>query len=200
MLENIHDILHFWFGDDESQLSEKRKMWWEKSEATDAAIKERFESVLANAELGALEPWLSQAKGTLAYIILTDQFPRNMYRNTPQAFAYDEIALAATRHALDHEFEKDLSPTENAFLYMPLMHSEDLLCQKQCVGLFARLVELAEQSGQGNVEQLKLSHQFAIAHYDVIAQFGRFPHRNAILGRESRDEEIAFLKTPNSSF
>lgn len=199
MLEKIHDILHFWFGDSE-QYELVAFNWWKKDDDFDSQIRDNFEETLVCATNGKLKPWLSQPLGCLAYIVLTDQFPRNIYRNTPQAFSYDNLAKEACLHALEHELDKDLNVVQRQFMYMPLMHSESLDDQKQCVGLFKKLLLISEDESPEYLPMMSTGHDFAVRHYEIIERFGRFPHRNQILGRESSGEELAFLKEPNSGF
>ncbi len=193
MLEKINEILDFWFGGQPS-------LWWAKDPAVDAQIKERFEPVLYLATQGALKPWLEQPKSCLAYIILLDQFSRNMYRNTPLAFAQDPMALQACHYGRDHKLDKELPLIERLFFYMPLMHSEQLASQKLCLMLLELLLEEAKQQNSEHSQGLERALEFSQHHYDIIQNFGRFPHRNAILERESTQEELLFLSLPNSSF
>lgn len=178
---NPEVILNFWFD------PEVKPFWFKKNQDFDQTIKQRFLNIYQQAIAGALNHWRNNARGTLALIIILDQFPRNMFRNTPQAFATDEQAAELTKYALRHNYEKNLSIEEQAFLYMPLMHSETHTDQAQCVELFTKL---------GKEDNLK----FAFKHQEVIARFGRFPDRNQILGRESTTAEQEFLTQPGSSF
>ena len=175
------DILNFWF-------SEKvEPLWFKKSADFDREIKQRFLNTYQLAKTGALDNWRNSSKSILALIIVLDQFPRNMFRNTSQAFATDEEAVELTKYAVDNNYQQDLSPEEQAFLYMPLMHSENKKDQEKCVELFTKL---------GREDNLK----FAIKHQEIIDRFDRFPHRNEILGRESTLKEKEFLTQPGSSF
>ena len=175
------EILNFWF-------SEKVKpLWFKKSAEFDREIKQRFFDTYQLAKTGALADWRNASKDALALIIVLDQFPRNMFRNTPQAFATDKQAVELTKYAVSNNYQQNLSPEEQAFLYMPLMHSESKKDQAKCVELFTKL---------GKEDNLK----FAIKHREVIDRFGRFPHRNQILGRQSTPEEKEFLTQPGSSF
>ena len=175
------DVLNFWF-------SERVKpLWFKKSLEFDREIKQRFLDIYQLAKTGALADWRHSSKDILALIIVLDQFPRNMFRNTPQAFATDDRAVELTKYALNNNYQQKRSPEERAFLYMPLMHSENEQDQKKCVELFTKL---------GRKDNLK----FAIKHREIIDRFGRFPHRNEILGRESTDREKEFLTRSGSSF
>ncbi len=172
------DVLTFWFADP--------GRWWKKDPAFDAEIRGRFLTLHDAARRGACDDWLDTPRGTLAYIVLLDQFSRNMFRGSARMFESDARALSAARHAVDRGFDRDLSRDERMFLYMPFMHSEDIADQDRCVGLFGS----ALQGQLGYAEQ----------HRDIVRRFGRFPHRNALLGRQSTSEELEFLKQPGSSF
>lgn len=197
----IADAVHeFWFGtdaDDVKVADQKKKLWWSKGTAVDDIIAQRFEKFTLAAADGSLNSWKTTPRGLLALILLTDQFPRNMYRGAPASFAYDHIALQLSLHALELGVDQLLRPIERVFVYLPLEHSESIADQERAVQLFAQLAK------EGVISQ-KMAfdgfHQFAIRHRDIIARFGRFPHRNEILGRTSTEEEIAFLKTAGSSF
>lgn len=174
-------VLSFWF-------SEKVKpLWFKKDPEFDQEIKQRFSTTYRLARAGELDDWRNNPKDILALIILLDQFPRNMFRDTPQAFAADQQAVELTQYALEKNYEQELSTEKQIFLYMPLMHSEDSGNQSKCVELFTNL---------GKEENLK----FAIKHQKIVARFGRFPHRNNILCRESTPAEQEFLTQPGSSF
>jgi uncharacterized protein (DUF924 family) len=178
---NPEVVLNFWFD------PEVEPFWFKKNLDFDQTIKQRFLNIYQQAIAGALNHWRNNARGTLALVIVLDQFPRNMFRNTPQAFATDHQAAELTKYALKNNYEKILSTEEQAFLYMPLMHSESQTDQGQCVKLFTQL---------GKEDNLK----FALKHQEVINRFGRFPHRNQILSRESTAVEQEFLTQPGSSF
>jgi uncharacterized protein (DUF924 family) len=199
-MENPGSILEFWFGtsqDDVTVASEQAKLWWVKREETDRLIRERFETTLHMAARHELDAWSATPHGRLALILLTDQFSRNMYRNTPASFAYDELARAWCREGLRDKAHLALRPIQRVFFYLPLEHSESLDDQEQSVALFTELVDSVDVPGR---EAFAGFLDYALRHRDVIARFGRFPHRNSILGRPSTEEEIAFLKQPGSSF
>ncbi|WP_339114242.1 DUF924 family protein [Thioclava sp. GXIMD2076] len=173
------DVLEFWFA------PEHRESWFEKNELFDGLIRDRFGPLQAQATEGALAAWREKAESALALVILLDQFPRNMFRGTGHAFASDARAREVAGHALTQGFDaqvKALDPQAPAFFYLPFMHSEDLADQDRAVALY----EAAEDEN---------GLRFAHAHRDIIARFGRFPHRNAALKRESTKEELAFLET-----
>ncbi|MGD2141563.1 MAG: DUF924 family protein [Burkholderiales bacterium] len=199
-MEDVETILQFWFGSatDDLELAEQRAAtWWKKNPEVDREIRERFAAALDDAANGKQDDWNASARGCLANIILADQFPRNMYRDTPRAFATDHLARTWCKDGLAAGFDRQLRPIERVFLYMPLEHSESIEDQQHCVALFSQLARdvLPQQRKlfDGYVD-------YAVRHRDIVLRFGRFPHRNAILGRQSTDEEQAFLKQPGSSF
>lgn len=175
------DILQFWFHDIAP------KQWWIKDADFDQQIQDKFQAIHQQARQGELYQWRATAHGRLAEIIVLDQFSRNMYRDTPQAFAYDGVALILAQEAVRNEADKVLSATEKSFLYLPYMHSESLAIHEVAVSLY-------------QAKGLENNLDFEIKHKVIIEQFGRYPHRNNILGRTSTPEEIAFLKQPNSGF
>ena len=146
---------------------------------------------------GSLDGWRETALGQLALIVLTDQFPRNMYRDTPAAFAFDALARRWCHEGIEAEADRALRPIERVFFYLPLEHSESLADQDLSLSVFR---ELALEAAPAMRESFDNFASYAVRHHAVIARFGRFPHRNAILGRASTPEEAAFLLTPGSSF
>jgi uncharacterized protein (DUF924 family) len=203
MQENkLESILTFWFEDlkdGEMPPEEKMKMWWEKDEATDEYIRTNFESDLLSAMEGGLQEWKDSPRGILAFIILLDQFSRNIYRGLPAAFSQDSIALKTSARGIEKGFDKDLHPAQRVFFYMPYMHSEDIRMQEKSLQLF-RGLEKEFKTFPKLLPALSENRKYAEAHYDIIKRFGRYPHRNEILGRESTSEELEFLKQPGSSF
>lgn len=184
-------ILDFWFG---GELP--RKEWFQKSESFDREIAQRFGAQIELALEGGLHAWDAEGpQAALARILVLDQFCRNVYRDTPLAFAGDHQALAAALDMLDAGEDQKLAPFQRAFVYMPLEHAEDPAMQQRSVALFTRLAE-AEPGNQGLSGML----DYAKRHRDVIERFGRFPHRNAILQRASTAAELEFLKQPGSKF
>lgn len=180
--QHINSILSFWF-----EVSTPTQ-WYRKNAEFDAAISEQFGVLIERGLNGQLDDWAAEPDGCLALIILLDQFTRNVFRDTPRAFAGDEIALALSLKAHRSgwiDAEPDMARRQ--FYLMPMMHAEDLDVQDASLELFERLTN-------------EHTHHYAILHRDIIARFGHFPHRNAILGRPSTDEEISFLQEPNSSF
>jgi uncharacterized protein (DUF924 family) len=188
---DIRALLDFWFAAGTAEADQPRDIWWESSPAFDAALQTRFLALHGRAERGELESWLTEPEGALALVILLDQLSRNLYRGTPRAYASDALARAAAEHALAAGFDARLPSVRRRFLYMPLMHSEHPADQQRCVALFAAVTEPSDAE-----------HALASArrHAEIIARFGRFPHRNEVLGRETSPAEEAFLQEPNSSF
>jgi len=184
------EVLDYWFGP-APDLASRRRLWFGKDAATDAEILRRFEDLHRAALAGELDAWLAAPASALALVIALDQFPRNMYRDTARAFAADAKALASAREALAQGHDRRLLPAQRLFLYLPFEHSEDLAEQRRSVKLFAAL---DNEAGMAD------AYDFALRHYCVIARFGRFPHRNASLGRASTPEELAFLQQPGSRF
>lgn len=175
------DILYFWF----TEAGEIA--WWQKSKAFDDLVRRRFLAVYEQAVAGELAHWRDCAKGRLAEIIVLDQFPRNMFRDTARAFAADALALILSQEAVRAGADASLTANECAFLLLPYMHSESRWIHDEAVRLFSR-------------PGLENNLDFEIRHKAIIDRFGRYPHRNATLGRASTPEEIAFLKEPGSSF
>lgn len=193
-------IREFWFGnseDDAQVVAAQSKLWWSKNAVVDAAMRQRFEPSVKQAARGHLDDWLSEPQSRLALILLADQFTRNIYRNTARMYALDSLALAWCKYGIDNGAAGQLRPIERVFLYMPLMHSESLKDQQGSVALFEEL-SLAVPEAQR--KPFDGSLDFARRHRDVIARFGRFPHRNALLQRTSTAKETAFLQEPGSSF
>ena len=180
-LPTAADVLRFWFDEATPQ------QWFAKDTAFDAAIRTRFAALHAQAAQGELWHWRGDAQGRLAEILVLDQFSRNLHRGTPAAFAQDGMALVLAQELVASGQDRALPPAQRAFAYMPYMHSESAAIHAQSVQLFA-------QPGlEGNL-------RFALQHQAIIERFGRYPHRNAVLGRASSDEELAFLREPGSAF
>ncbi len=195
-------VLDFWFGnpgEGEVPPPELSRMWWAKDQKTDDYIRNNFESLLINAREGKLREWEKTPRGELALIILLDQFSRNIYRDTPGAFSQDAQALETAAKGIEKGFDKGLHPVMRVFFYMPFMHSEDLEMQERSIALFGGL-ERDFTSPPELAKMLSSNRDYAERHYSIIKRFGRYPHRNAILGRESTYGEIEFLKQPGSSF
>ena len=176
-----HDILHFWF----TELTDQQH--FTKDTALDDSIRERFGATLEAAARCELFAWRTTAQGRLAEILVLDQFSRNVFRDTPRAFAQDALALALAQELVAGGHDQALEIKQRAFAYMPYMHSESLPIHEQAVQLF-------DQPGLEN------NHDFELKHKAIIAQFGRYPHRNDILDRPCTVAELAFLEGPGSSF
>ena len=181
------DVLKFWFEDN------GRDQWFGKEEAFDDEIRRRFGELAHRARDGKLERWVEAPRSCLALIILIDQFSRNLYRDSPLAWSADVHVLAIAKLVLEKGYDAELDKTEQAFMYMPFMHSEALADQARCV-------ELTEKNADSGSEFNKANYQSALKHRDIITRFGRFPHRNEILGRESTAEELEFLQDQDAQF
>ena len=190
-------VLDFWFGALDAQGkadAEHSRRWWRKDAAFDQEIRERFGALRESVLRGERDAWLASPRGRLAYVIVLDQFSRNLFRGRPEAFAGDARALAAALEGIDDGVDLELHEIERQFFYMPLMHSEDLAAQDRCVALFATFED------DGGQARDPAKPTYAERHRDIIRRFGRFPHRNDVLGRPSTEDELAFLKEPGSSF
>ena len=191
-LASWSDVLEFWFGAaDSPEFGRPRAPWFVKSAEFDALIRDRFLATHEAAAAGALDAWSSRPLAALALAIVLDQFPRNMFRSTPRACIGRERALALARDAVGQGFDAVLLPVQRWFVYLPFEHAEDLAMQRESLRQFERLATDAAGAG---------TFTYAMRHYAVIERFGRFPHRNAILGRASTPEELRFLEQPGSSF
>ena len=187
------DVLDFWFGDPTSSThGSNRVEWFRKDPAFDASIRARFGALIERGLRGELEAWAATPLGALAQVIVLDQFTRNVFRGTPRAFAGDARALNAARAMVGSRQDDELPPFQRAFVYLPFEHAEGIDMQHEAVRLYTRLVAL-DPAQAGGLD-------YAERHRDIIERFGRFPHRNDILGRQSTAEEIEFLKTPGSGF
>lgn len=198
-METAQSLHQYWFGGvaDHESGQRQAKLWWSKDAALDTELTERFASLVTAARSGQLEQWNDSARERLALILLTDQLPRNIFRGTPAAFASDPVARQLCLAGLDRGDDKALKPIERVFFYLPLEHSELMQDQDQAVKLFTALFQAVPQPV---MEQYRGFLTYALRHRHVIERFGRFPHRNAILGRQSTPEETAFLAEPGSSF
>lgn len=195
------EILHYWFGDvaasDSMPPPDRQELWFGRSEGTDYFIRQLFEADLTAARAGDLEEWKQAARPSLAWILLMDQFSRHIYRNFPAAYEGDVACQIQTLEGIEAGLDRELGWFERAFYYMPMQHAEDLEVQERGVELFA---DLAEQVPAALRARFREFRDFAVRHRDVIQRFGRFPHRNEILGRESSPEEVEFLTLPGSRF
>jgi uncharacterized protein (DUF924 family) len=185
-------VLAFWFGrEGEEGYGEFRDAWFSRDPDFDHEVRDRFEDIYEEAVAGELEAWKEEARSCLALIVVLDQFPRNMFRGDARMYAADELALTAARHAVEHAYDRELSPYERLFLYLPFEHSEDLEDQRRSVELFRGLA-----AEMGSEDLLA----YAVRHEEIVERFGRFPHRNEILGRATSPEEAEFLEEPDTSF
>lgn len=194
------EVLAFWFGAqplDEAAMLGVQKQWFQKSDDVDGQIRQRFGATLVAALAGKLGRWAGDAEGRLAHIVVLDQFTRNAFRGQAASFAGDMQALALALQGLERGDDRHLPPLARPFLYLPLEHSEDLALQQRSVRLFDALRTQAE----GEVaKSLAVAADYAHKHLAVIEQFGRFPHRNAILGRTSTPQELDYLAQPGAGF
>ncbi len=199
-------ILDFWFGRDAyartatAIAGEQSALWWSKNDATDADIRRRFEAFSAAAVSGQLADWEGTPRGLLALIICTDQFPRNMYRDTAQAFAADAAALKFANQFGRMSGSLWTQPIQRVFAYLPFEHSERMDDQISSVSGYEMLVHRAARASAEEIALFEGYLDFARQHHAIIKRFGRFPHRNKILGRQSTAEELEFLTQPGSSF
>ena len=195
-------ILNFWFGNlDNGGVpdKEKQKMWWIKDQKLDELIKNEFEKELVRAKSVKIDEINDSPDEMLAYVILLDQFSRNIYRESPGSFAQDELALNIVLRGLKNGLDMKMMPFQRAFFYMPLMHSEEINIQKKSVEYFSGLAKEYKNS-EDYANLVEQNKRYAVLHHDIIEKFSRYPHRNGILGRESTAEEIEFLKGSGSSF
>lgn len=191
-MSEFQKILNFWFGEPGSlEYGKSRPEWFTKDPAFDEQIRVQFLNDYEQAAAGELKDWQQLPESCLALILLLDQVPRNLFRGSPQAFATDPQALAATKFAVSHQLDRELLPVQRWFMYLPFEHSENLEDQHQSVALFQQFRDDPDCAS---------SVDYAIQHLAIIERFGRFPHRNQILGRETTPEEAEFLKQPGSSF
>jgi uncharacterized protein (DUF924 family) len=198
-MSSAREVLDFWFGPPIAgpPSAERLRFWFAGEAQSDQLIRERFAVAVEQARAGHFQDWTSTPLGALALILLLDQFPRNIYRHSPLAYAADAQALRVCCDLMAKGHDRQLSLIERAFAYLPLEHAEDLHLQERSVEAFRGL--LAEASAEWR-QVTESFHDYAVRHRDVIARFGRFPHRNQVLGRLSTPEEEAFLKEPGSSF
>ncbi|MBE9155324.1 DUF924 domain-containing protein [Nodosilinea sp. LEGE 06152] len=195
-MERAEGILRFWFGDPEDlegEYGQQRKVWFKKDPAFDEVIRQRFLGDVERAIAGELDEWRSQPRSCLALVLLLDQFPRNLFRGDAHCFGGDRAALATAYHALENGYDQQVLPVERMFFYLPLEHSENLADQE-------RSVELVRSLHAHDPEKFESTLDYALRHREVIQRFGRFPHRNEVLGRETTAEEAEFLRQPGSRF
>ena len=192
-MADIEEILTFWFSevrDEPAYFEEYAPRWFVQNADFDREIVQRFQADYELAAQGQLTHWTETARGGVALILVLDQFPRNMFRNDPRAFATDPLAQQIAEQMIDAELDQQLRLVERYFVYVPFMHSENRAHQQRSVLLFQQLAE----------ERAYFDTSYAVRHQEVIDRFGRFPHRNSVLGRASTSEELEFLKQFGSSF
>lgn len=187
-MQTAQNVLDFWFG---PVPGEARKAWFVKDPVFDETIRVRFLELHNAAKLGGLSEWADEARSALALIVVTDQFPRNLFRGSARAFETDALALQTAKHIIDRGWDTKMKPIERSFVYLPFEHSEVLAEQERSLQLFAQLKQFPETSDEGDYPR---------RHWEIVKRFGRFPHRNAALGRASTPEEVEFLKQPGSGF
>jgi len=200
MIELPEDVLSFWFADDVHSpegVAACCRRWFESDPAFDERVRGRFGELPARALRGELHAWRAEPRSTLALVLTLDQLPRNLYRGTAACFAYDAAALDLAVFALEREDDFELAPLEAMFLYLPFEHTEDPAAQDRSVSLFRGLVDRASPPLRPQFESFL---EYAVRHCEVIERFGRFPHRNATLGRESTDDERAYLEAGGETF
>lgn len=200
-MNEIEQVLDFWFGQcapDGSLDLAKKKMWFGDGRKHDAAIRERFGALHERAGRGELDQeWAETPAGRIALIVLLDQFSRHIHRDTPAAFAHDPAAQKLAVAGIDQGVDHQLIPAQRAFFFLPLEHSEDIELQRLCVRCFDGLAHTVAPAWRKDYDGFL---DYARRHLEVIERFGRFPHRNKALGRQSTPAELRFLKKPGSSF
>jgi uncharacterized protein (DUF924 family) len=192
--ESIDRILHFWFGHVESTVlptQHRTRIWFGATAEGDKEIIDQFKAVTEKAICGECDDWEADPRGSLALIVVLDQFSRSIYRKTPMAFTQDQKALDVCVRGIERQFDHELSLIERAFFYMPLMHSENHEMQSTSVRAFKMLVDLSFPEARSTYESF---FEYALRHYEIVERFGRFPHRNVIVGRQSTPEEDEFLQ------
>lgn len=192
MVASWTEVLEFWFGPpDAPGFGEQRAAWFEKSAEFDAEVRDRFVGTWVAAAQHQLDHWMDEPQAALALIIVLDQFPRNMFRASAKAFVADRQAQAVADKFVARGWDRALKPAQRWFVYLPFEHAESLPLQERSVALFETL-----RGDPASASAIDFAHR----HHEVVRRFGRFPHRNAILGRDSTPEELEFLKRPGSSF
>ncbi|WP_077044169.1 DUF924 family protein [Pseudomonas sp. KK4] len=193
-------LLQWWFGDARSAkevAAQKGKLWFGKRDSQDLEARTRFGELVDQALAGGLTEWAQRPEGWLALVLLLDQLPRMLFRDSPKAFSGDSQAQALVAQGIAADFDRQLQPIQRVFIYLVLEHCEHLAVQNECI---SRYIDLVAQQPESDKALFTDYLNYAEKHRKVIAQFGRFPHRNAVLGRESTAEELAFLSKPGSRF
>ncbi|QBR29828.1 MULTISPECIES: DUF924 family protein [Pseudomonas] len=193
-------LLDWWFGQSESPdeiAADKGKLWFGKKDSQDLEARERFGVFVDQALAGELTEWTQRPEGWLAVVLLLDQLPRMIFRDTPKAFSGDLRAQKLVAQGIAADFDRQLKPIQRVFIYLVFEHCENLAVQNEAV---SRFIDLVAEQPEAERAVFADNLDYAERHRKVIARFGRFPHRNAVLGRESTAEELAFLKEPGSRF
>ena len=198
-IENYESVLTFWFGEIKNGMAneDKKQLWYESSTETDKFIIAKFTELHKLAANGQLSSWQERSRSSLALIVVLDQFSRNMFRATKQAFAYDEQALMVCLNGIEAGLDKNLALIEKHFYYHPLMHAESIEHQERCVSLFRNMLN---ECNDDNRQMVENALGFAEQHRDIIAQFGRFPYRNAVLDRQLTELEMQYLNEGGNRF
>ncbi len=198
-MTEIENILDFWFGQirDGLTVEDRNSFWFMPNHEVDISIRQKFEELVIKAGMGELIDWENSPRGSLALIILLDQFTRNIYREKAEAFKFDNEALRICKTGIEIGLDRELEIIEKCFYYLPLEHSENLEDQNMCVKLFE---DLLASVNENHIKVVKNSLNYAIIHRDIIKQFGRFPHRNNVLSRHSTKEELEFLSKRGNKF
>lgn len=200
MSTNAETLLEAWFGidlDDATSVGERCREWFSAGGHFDTVAREQFSTLPDAARRGDLADWADTARSSLALVIALDQLPRNLFRGTPSAFAYDAAALEIAQSAIAKGFDEQLHPVEAVFMYLPLEHAEDLASQERSVELCRALVARAPTQ---LVDQFESFVSYAERHHAVVERFGRFPHRNEALGRPATADELEYLASGGDSF
>lgn len=190
-MNDHHAVLDYWFGDGSDPARRQRELWFAGSARVDTEVRERFLPQVEQAERGEFDHWRGTPDASLALIILLDQFPLMIFRGKARGYLDGDLALPVARQLVEHGFDHDYTPSQRLFAYLPFEHSEDLADQERALELFGKVRELPGMAA---------AHAYAVQHWEVVKQFGRFPHRNEALGRKSTPAEIEFLKRPGSGF
>ncbi len=199
-MQQAEEVLDFWFGPQAGLYhypTDKAALWFKKSVVTDELIRSRFGALVASAQRAELQAWVDDPRARLALVILLDQFSRNIYRDTPAAFAGDALTTPLVLASLAKGDDRDMTLIERVFFYLPLEHAESLELQDQSVAAYEGLVAASDANFRSYAEGFL---DYARRHREVIVRFGRFPHRNAILGRSSSADEQSYLRQPGSGF
>ena len=193
------EVIEFWFGPGDAPYhvdDEISSRWFAGGEAFDEEIRERFGDDMRRAMWGEYDEWADSLRGRLALVLILDQFSRNLFRGSPRSWTQDLMAQKLVLEAMDAGYDKSLRPIERTFFYLPLEHAEDLQLQQMSVRAFSQLAEDAPDSAG----YFEIALDYAERHLEIIERFGRFPHRNEVIGRPTTTEEAEFLEQPNSSF